>query len=258
MDLTDRVALVVGGAGHLGRTAVMTLAELGASVAVADIDDVGARRVAEVVSETQSATHLGVDLADPEQVRSLPIAAVDVFGRLDIVILTAGYVGTSDLRGWTVDFEDQQLDTWRASLRVNLDPVFLLAQSAAPHLAAHGNGAIVLFSSIYGIVGPDLRLYEDTNIGSPAAYAAAKGAIVQMTRWLSTVLAPDVRINAISPGGVQRGQSETFIERYTARTPLRRMATEEDLKGAIGYLASDASAYVTGQNLVVDGGWTAW
>ena len=108
------------------------------------------------------------------------------------------------------------------------------------------------------MVGPDMRLYENTPVGNPAAYAASKGGLLQLTRWLATVLAPDVRVNAITPGGVWRDQPTEFYERYVGSTPLRRMATEEDLKGAVAYLASDLSAYVTGHNLVVDGGWTAW
>ena len=113
-------------------------------------------------------------------------------------------------------------------------------------------------ASIYGLVGPDWRLYEGTEIGNPAAYSASKGGLLQLTRWLATTLAPDVRVNSITPGGVFRDTPEPFLSRYLSRTPLGRMATEEDFKGAIAYLASDLSAYVTGQNLVVDGGWTAW
>jgi NAD(P)-dependent dehydrogenase (short-subunit alcohol dehydrogenase family) len=108
------------------------------------------------------------------------------------------------------------------------------------------------------MVGPDVGLYDGTQMGNPAAYAASKGGLLQLTRWLATVLAPGVRVNAISPGGVWRGQPEEFHQRYVARTPLRRMAREEDLKGAVAYLASDLSTYVTGHNLVVDGGWTVW
>jgi NAD(P)-dependent dehydrogenase (short-subunit alcohol dehydrogenase family) len=108
------------------------------------------------------------------------------------------------------------------------------------------------------MVGPDLRLYEDTTLGNPAAYAASKGGLMQLTRWLATTLAPHVRVNSVTSGGVWRNQPKTFVERYIARTPLKRMATEEDLTGAVAYLASDLSAYVTGQNLVVDGGWTVW
>jgi NAD(P)-dependent dehydrogenase (short-subunit alcohol dehydrogenase family) len=108
------------------------------------------------------------------------------------------------------------------------------------------------------MVGPDMRLYEGTGMGSPAAYAASKGGLLQLTRWLATVLAPTIRVNAVTPGGILRGQPQVFRERYIARTPLGRMGSEEDLQGAVAYLASDLSAYVTGHNLVVDGGWTAW
>jgi NAD(P)-dependent dehydrogenase (short-subunit alcohol dehydrogenase family) len=108
------------------------------------------------------------------------------------------------------------------------------------------------------MVGPDMGVYENTTMGNPAAYATSKGGLLQLTRWLAMVLAPEVRVNAITSGGVWRNQPETFHTRYVARTPLRRMATEEDLKGAVAYLASDLSAYVTGHNLVVDGGWTVW
>ena len=108
------------------------------------------------------------------------------------------------------------------------------------------------------MAGPDLRLYDGTTMGNPAAYAASKGGLIQFTRWLSTVAAPEVRVNGICPGGIWRNQDTKFIERYVARTPLRRMATENDFKGALAYLASDLSHYVTGQILTVDGGWTVW
>ena len=120
-------------------------------------------------------------------------------------------------------------------------------------------GAVVLnIGSIYGAVGPDLRLYKETNLGNPAAYAASKGGVRAITKWLATVLAPEIRVNLISPGGIWRGQDQRFVDRYTENTPLKRMATEQDLKGAIAYFVSDLSAYVTGQELFIDGGWTAW
>ena len=125
-------------------------------------------------------------------------------------------------------------------------------------LREHGKGTIVNIGSIYGVAGPDLRLYEGTKMGNPAAYAASKGGLIQLTRWLSTVLAPDIRVNCISPGGVFRNQPEAFVQRYVARTPLARMGAEEDLKGAIAYFTSDLSAYVTGENIMVDGGWKVW
>jgi len=117
---------------------------------------------------------------------------------------------------------------------------------------------MINISSIYGISGPDQRIYGGTSLGNPAAYAASKGGLLQLTRWLATTLAPDVRVNAITLGGVERDQPAKFQEAYIQKTPLRRMAIEEDVKGAVAYLASDMSAYVTGHNLVVDGGWTTW
>jgi NAD(P)-dependent dehydrogenase (short-subunit alcohol dehydrogenase family) len=108
------------------------------------------------------------------------------------------------------------------------------------------------------MVGPDFRLYTGTPMGNPGAYAASKGGLIQISRWLATALAPGVRVNSISCGGVERQQPRAFITRYVDRTPMQRMATEEDFKGAVAYLASDLSAYVTGHNLAVDGGWTAW
>ena len=112
--------------------------------------------------------------------------------------------------------------------------------------------------SIYGMVGPNMGLYAGTSMGNPAAYAASKGGLLQFTRWLASVLAPHVRVNSITPGGVSRNQAPAFVERYQLLTPLGRLATEEDFKGAVAFLASDLSAYVTGHNLVVDGGWTVW
>jgi NAD(P)-dependent dehydrogenase (short-subunit alcohol dehydrogenase family) len=167
-------------------------------------------------------------------------------------------VGTSGLKGWNTPFKDQQSDTWRLALDVNLTAPFVLTQACADALAKSGHGSVINVASIYGMVGPDMGLYEGTEIGNAAAYGASKGGLLQLTRWLSTVLAPQVRVNAITPGGLWRNQPESFHHRYVARTPLKRMGSEEDFKGAVAYLASDLSSYVTGQNLVVDGGWTVW
>jgi NAD(P)-dependent dehydrogenase (short-subunit alcohol dehydrogenase family) len=125
-------------------------------------------------------------------------------------------------------------------------------------LAKHERGSIINIGSIYGSVGPNNALYTGTKMGNPAAYNATKGGLVQLTRYLATAMAPRVRVNCMSPGGVARGQPSAFIERYVALTPLGRMATEEDFKGAIAFLASRASGYMTGQNILVDGGFTAW
>jgi NAD(P)-dependent dehydrogenase (short-subunit alcohol dehydrogenase family) len=258
MDLQDRVALITGGAGHIGRVIAAGLAELGASIAVLDIDQTDA--VANDIAQNYNVKTLplAVDLNDISAVQSAPQKVLNEFGRLDILIHSAAYGGETKFPGWAVSFADQTTEAWDRALRLNLTSAFALAQAARQLLIDSGHGSIVLISSIYGLVGPDMSLYEGTSMANPAGYGASKGGLLQLMRYLATVLAPDVRVNAISPGGVWRQQPGQFHDRYRSRTPLGRMATEEDLKGAAAYLASDLSSYVTGHNLVVDGGWTTW
>jgi NAD(P)-dependent dehydrogenase (short-subunit alcohol dehydrogenase family) len=260
MNLRGRVGLVTGGGGHIGGAICEALAELGANIAVLDMARESCTKMARRINGTYGVETLPlvIDLSDEEAVRSVPSTLLERFGRLDILVNCAALVGTSELKGWAVPFLEQRSDTWRLALEVNLTSPFVLVQVCATALGASGHGSVINIGSIYGMIGPDMSLYEDTNLGNPAAYAAGKGALLQLTRWLAMVLAPDVRVNAISPGGVWRNQPDAFHQRYVSRTPLGRMATEEDLKGAVAYLASDLSAYVTGHNLVVDGGWTAW
>jgi NAD(P)-dependent dehydrogenase (short-subunit alcohol dehydrogenase family) len=261
MDLSGRTALVTGGAGYIGHAFCDALAENGANVAVLDIDPARAEETADAVASEYGVKTmgLGVDLADTPTVVAVPAKVAEALGGLDILVNCAGFVGTSKLSGWVTEFEEQSVDTWRAALETNLTAPFALIQAATPLLRASGHGSVVNIGSTYGVVGPDMSLYEGTAMGNPAAYGASKGGLTQLTRWLATVLGPDnIRVNCISPGGVARGQDPKFVERYVTRTPLKRMGTEEDMKGALLYLASDLSAYVTGQNLLVDGGWTAW
>jgi NAD(P)-dependent dehydrogenase (short-subunit alcohol dehydrogenase family) len=260
MDLTGRKALVTGGAGHIALAVTESLLELGATVALLDLDPAAIeRRIAEL-SRAWENHPLGIaaDLKDEQATRDAVRQAVARLSGLDIIVHTAAYVGTTQAPGWAVPFPQQSVAAWDDAFRVNLTAAFVMVQEAQPALEASGHGSVILFGSTYGMVGPDLGLYADTNMANPAGYGASKGGVLLLTRHLATVLAPRVRVNAISPGGVWRDQPEAFHQRYMARTPLGRMAREEDLKGAIAYLASDLSAYVTGHNLVVDGGWTAW
>ncbi len=260
MNMRGRVVAITGGAGHIGAAAAEALAELGAGIALIDRDAAGATRVADDL-RSRFDVPAGVFAADLEheaETAALPARIVAELGRLDVLVNNAAFVGDTNLQGWTVPFEQQSAATWRRAVEVNLTACFVLSQAAVPALRDTPAGAILNISSIYGVSGPDMRLYEGTGMGQPAAYAASKGGLVQMTRWLSTALAPDIRVNGIVPGGVWRNQPAPFVEKYESRTPLGRMAREEDFKGAVAYLASDLSAYVTGHNLVVDGGWTAW
>lgn len=260
MNLQGRVAVITGGAGHLGGAMAEALAELGCSVCL--IDRPGAQwqdRCKQLRARWQvQAMALEIDLESEDARATVPDLITKQFKGADILINNAAFVGDSNLKGWAVPFPEQRIDTWRRALEVNLTASFHLSQLLTPMLRSGGKGSIINIGSIYGAVGPDNRLYEGTAMGNPAAYAASKGGLIQMTRWLSSVLAPDIRVNCISPGGIARGQAATFVERYVARTPMGRMGTEEDFKGAVAFFATDLSAWVTGENLMVDGGWTVW
>lgn len=261
LSLQGRKALVVGGGGHIGRAACQVLAELGASIAIADVSKNGmAETISDpVVSLAGGVKALPVDLRNDEATREMTHSAIDFLGGLDIVIHTAAFVNQANTQGYATEFSKQQIGPWRDAMDINLTSVFSIVQEAETSLRKSDCASVVLFGSIYGLGGPDNRLYEGMEgVGNAAAYAASKGGVIQLTRWLATTLAPKVRVNTISPGGIERGQGAEFLKRYSARSPMGRMGNEDDLKGAIAFLSGDLSRYVTGHNLVVDGGWTAW
>lgn len=259
MDMSGRRVVITGAAGGLGRVIADSLAEMGADLLLVDLEGVTTSTLAtELVNRHGvAATPMACDLEQAEQ-RSALADMVLGSGGVNVLVNNAAFVGTSGLSGWAEPFEKQSVETWRRALEVNLTAVFHLSQLLTPALKAGPGGSIINIASIYGQWGPDWSLYEGTEMANPAAYGASKGGVIQFTRWLATTLGPEVRVNAISPGGIARSQPETFGSRYAARTPLRRMATEDDFRGAVAYLASDLSAYVTGQIIAVDGGWGAW
>lgn len=260
LRLDGRVAVVTGGAGHLALAILEALGEAGARLVIVDRDSSLCQARAELLNRTTGVETLPIaaDLADPVATTSVISRTLDHFGALDILVNNAAFTGDTRLAGWAVPFAEQSVEAWDAAMRTNLTAPFLLAREARQALAASGHGAIINVASIYGVLGPDFSLYEGTAMANPAAYGASKAGLLQLTRYLSTVMAPRVRVNAVSPGGLERGQAAAFQDRYRTRTPLGRLGTEEDLKGAVAFLASDAAAYVTGQNLMIDGGWSAW
>jgi len=260
MNLTGRRALITGATGGLGKVMAETLAELGADLVLVDRPGSDSENLCTTLTDRWGVKveHYFCDLELQEQRTELIAWAKSGGKGLNILINNAAFVGTSDLQGWAVPFEEQTVDTWRRALEVNLTAIFELCQGLAPLLKVADGASIINIASIYGIYGPDWSLYEGTSMSNPAAYGASKGGLIQFTRWLATTIAPSVRVNAISPGGVFRNQPEAFVQRYEAKTPLGRMATEEDFRGVVAYLASDMSKYVTGQNLAVDGGWGVW
>ena len=260
MSLKNRKALITGANGHIGRIIALTLAELGADLILVD------RHGSDYTKLTNEITNnfkvdvqkYDCDLGIQNDREELISTLCKKGAPLNILVNNAAFVGDTNLEGWVTDFEKQSVDTWRSALEVNLTAAFSLIQGLSPILKKSKGANVINIGSTYGTWGPDHRLYEGTSMGNPAAYAASKGGLIQLTRWLATTLASSIRVNTLSPGGVFRNQPEIFVKRYNERTPLGRMATEDDFRGAIADLASDLSSYVTGQNLAVDGGWGIW
>ena len=260
--INGKTAIVTGGAGILGQRFAQGLASAGAHVALVDLHESAALEVAAAIGP--SAHGFGCDVANPESVRSCVDAVVAHFGRIDILHNNAA-TKTPDPRKFFTAFEDYPLEVWRDVMSVNIDGMFLMAQSVGRQLLRQGQGGTVIqTASIYGLVGPDPRIYEGSDylggaINTPAVYAASKAAVLGLTKWLATHWAQaGIRVNCLVPGGVSSGQNSTFAEKYARRVPMGRMARAEEMVPALLYLASDASSYVTGQVLAVDGGWTCW
>ncbi len=260
-NLRGQTAVVTGGAGGLAGCFCEVLCELGADLVLLDLKEDALKETADRLHAKFGANvrALPVDLEKEESLRAAMAKIAAAHPSLEILINCAAFVGSSNLEGWAAPFEEQSVETWRRALEVNLTAAFTLSQGLAPALKASGNGRIINVGSIYGVSAPDFGIYTDLpGMGNPAAYACSKAGLVQLTKWLSTALAPQVRVNCLSPGGVYSGQPEEFVRRYAAKTPLARMANSGDIAGVIAFLATDLSRYMTGQNLMVDGGWTVW
>jgi NAD(P)-dependent dehydrogenase (short-subunit alcohol dehydrogenase family) len=252
-DLSGRTAIVTGGAGLYGQPVCAALAELGAHVVVASRDMRACRDAADALTERGlAASSHPLDLADEASIGALCHTVVRQHGAIDILVNNAVH-----RRGGTIDATTA--DDWRSTSTVNSLGLFLACKHASERMIASGRGVIVNVASIYGIVGADFNVYEHTDITSPASYAYDKGGMINLTRHLASWLGPHgIRVNCVSPGGLRTpDQPAPFVAAYTRRVPLGRLAGPEDIKAAVAFLASDASAYVTGINLPVDGGWTA-
>jgi NAD(P)-dependent dehydrogenase (short-subunit alcohol dehydrogenase family) len=260
INLSDRTAVVTGGGGHIGQEYCRLFAELGGRCIILDHDNEKIEATLNRLPSLEKGQHIGrvVDIGDIDDLTSVINWVISDIKEVDVLVNNAAFTGDSALNGWVTDFKSQTIEAWNAALHVNLTACFKLSQGLAPILAKSKKGCIVNVASIYGVLGPDLALYENTQMGNPAAYAASKGGLIQLTRWLATVLAPEVRVNCVSPGGLARNQCSTFVERYNAKVPLGRMGSELDIARALLFFSCQMSDYVTGQNLLVDGGFSAW
>jgi NAD(P)-dependent dehydrogenase (short-subunit alcohol dehydrogenase family) len=263
-DLGGKVAVVTGACGILGSLYCRRLSAQGAKVVVADISEDRCTELARSIRvETGGEViALAVDLADEQSTCAWAELVLAGAGQVDVLVNNAA----AKSPGFFAPLDRFTLADWNAVMTVNVTGMFLVTREIGPSMVRRGSGSIINVSSIYGVVGPDQRIYEGSwdeelggQINTPLVYSASKGAVIAMTRYLATYWGPrGVRTNTLTPGGVLSGQNSVFSEKYGERVPLGRMATAEDMVGALLFLASDASAYVNGHNLVVDGGWTAW
>lgn len=264
-ELSGKVAVVTGGVGILGHYFCAGLADHGAKVAVLDLDAEKTAAFAAELTADYGTDCMGVacDITDPASVAQAVDAIEGALGPIDVLHNNAQATG-GDLEKYFAPAEEYDLDTWREIMAVNLDGMFLVAREVGGRMAERGHGSIIQTASIYGIMAPDQRIYEGSEymgrpINTPAVYTASKAGVVGLTKHLASYWAHrGVRVNTLTPGGVESGQNETFKSRYSARIPLGRMAFAEEMVGPLVFLASEASSYITGQNIVVDGGLNAW
>ncbi len=262
-SLKNKTAIVTGALGLLGKKHCEALAQAGANVIVADLDEQGADSFAKVLGDQHAGLQL--DVTSENSLKAARDKIVSRYGSIDILVNNAAINDMFENPGMAKKlsaFENYPLDAFKKSLDVNITGVFLASQIFGSVMAGQGHGSIINIASTYGVVGPDQSIYRDecgeqTFYKSPV-YPVTKGAVVNFTRFLAAYWGhKGVRVNTLSPGGVENSQNEFFIQNYSAKTLLGRMARPTDYQGALVFLASEASAYMTGANLIVDGGWTA-
>ena len=258
-DLTGKIFLVAGGARNLGRDMAMALAEAGANGVITSRNENNAMATAKEISEVtgQKILGLSLDATIEDDVVRVFNSITKNLGEVDILVNS---VGGGASQGTSTRFEEQPSNEWELLHLANLTAPYLLCKYAAARMKKRGSGSIINVASIAGIIGRDRRVYPPEMSPQSVGYASAKAGVIGLTMDLAAYLGPDgVRVNAISPGGFERGQPESFIKAYSDKVPLRRMGRDGiDVKGAVLFLASEASAYVTGHNLVVDGGFSIW
>lgn len=241
-SIKDKIIVVTGGNGLLGRKMVSTFRDQGATVIAADIH-----------FEMQGEDDFLIDITDEDSVKNGIVNIVEKYNKIDGWINNA-YPRTKD---WGLKFENIPLDSWKKNVDMHLNGYFLCCQVVLEQMKRQGFGSLVNMSSIYGLVGPDFTIYEGTEMTTPAAYSAIKGGLNNFTRYLASYYgAYQIRVNTVSPGGIFDNQPESFVTNYNKKVPMKRMGSPKDIVSAVYFLLTDDSSYITGHNLIVDGGWS--
>lgn len=265
-NLSGKTAIVTGGLGILGKHFCSGLAEFGANVVVVDLDDKACQIYADELTNRYKIKALGIgcNITETKEVQAMVQKVVNTFGEINILHNNAA-TKSENLGEYFAKLEDYSIDEWHKIMSGNLDSMFIVAQAVGKQMITQKTGgSIIQTSSIYGIVGPDQRIYDgaiymNNQINTPAVYSTSKAGVIGLTKYLATYWADyGIRVNTLTPGGIKSGQNEQFIKNYSSRVPLKRMGEPEEVVGALIFLASDASRYITGQNIIVDGGLTAW
>jgi NAD(P)-dependent dehydrogenase (short-subunit alcohol dehydrogenase family) len=242
--LKDKVVIVTGGSGLIGSSILEYIRSSGGIGINAEL----------IVSDDFERGNLNCDVTDIESVSNALNKIKQKYGKIDGFVNNA-YPRTSD---WGVRFEEIPIDSWKQNVDLQLNSVFICCQAVLELMKCQGYGSIVNIASIYGVVGPNFNVYENTGMTMPAAYSAIKGGVINFTRYLASYFGQfNIRINCVSPGGIFDNQNQVFVGNYSRVVPLRRMGYPEDISPAVGFLLSEESSYITGQNIIVDGGWTS-
>ena len=259
--LDGKVALITGAAGLLGEQHAIALADFGAIVVLTDLDREPCGLRADQIADRAGGKTMAIqcDVSDKASWETLLDKVLSAFSRVDILVNNAAFTNKSRSANYDAPFTEFPLEDWNQILKVNLTGTFLGCQAIGRQMLNQGSGSIINLGSLYGVVSPNHRIYPDTGISQPPAYSVSKAAVIALTRYLGTLWAErGVRVNCITPGGVYNQHPELFASRFAQLNPMGRMARKDEMRGALVYLASDASSHCTAHNLVVDGGWTAW
>ena len=257
-EISGRVVVLTGASGLIGRKIAAEFAARGAVMVLADLETADPVGFAKSLSGKDGARAYGVacDVSKAEEVGLLKRRALDVGGRIDVLMNAHQYKPKGFLSARAEDFPEE---LWDAVLSANLKGTFLTCRDFGKTMLEQGKGSIINFASTYGVVSSNPALYEDNSLGNPVAYSASKGGVIMLTKYLGTYWARrGVRVNCLTPHGVWNNHEAAFVERFSKMSPIGRLMTVDEVVGAALFLASDASSYVTGSNLLVEGGWTAW